>query len=49
MRIVKVSIELVIGDHIGISQEDIAAYLNDRLYSDPEFFWRFWPRKYCGS
>lgn len=43
MRIVKVSIELIIEDHIGISQEDIASYLNDKLYSDPEFFGDFGP------
>ena len=51
MKIVKVSIELVIDDidmltrtgYITDGYEAIANYLNDKLYTDPEFFGDFGP------
>lgn len=43
MRLIKVSIELIIDDDCGISREDISDYLNDKLYTDPEFFGDFGP------
>jgi hypothetical protein len=33
--------ELVIDEDVGYSYEDIAQYLNSKLYSDPEFFGDF--------
>ena len=54
MRIVTVSIDLVIDDTIDIlndstwvgdyyNKDKIADYLNDKMYSDPEFFGDFGP------
>jgi len=43
MKLVKVSIELVIDDDIGDNYERISDYLNDKLYTDPEFFGDFGP------
>lgn len=55
MKIVKISMELVIDDSpefIGVSADNntityntdkIAEYLNDKLYTDPEFFGGFVP------
>lgn len=44
MKVVKVSIELVIDDkNCGNSNDDIASYLNNMLYNDPEFFGGFGP------
>lgn len=51
MKIVKINMELVIDDvdmlsHTGYmtdSYEAIANYLNDKLYTDPEFFGDFGP------
>ena len=38
MRVVSLSMELVVDNNCGISPQDIADYLNDKLYTDPEFF-----------
>lgn len=38
MRVVSLSMELVVDNNCGISPQDIANYLNDKLYTDPEFF-----------
>jgi hypothetical protein len=43
MRVITISMELVIDDYCGVSREDIADYLNDKLYTDPEFFGDFGP------
>lgn len=43
MKLVNVSIELVIDDDIEDNYERIADYLNDKLYTDPEFFGDFGP------
>lgn len=51
MKIVKISMELVIDDidmltrtgYITDSYDAIANYLNDKLYTDPEFFGDFGP------
>jgi hypothetical protein len=43
MRIVTVNIELVIDDNVGVSPEEISDYLNNKLYTDPEFFGDFGP------
>jgi energy-converting hydrogenase Eha subunit B len=40
MKVVQVQIELVINDDV-TDKQDIAVYLTDRLYSDPEFFGDF--------
>ncbi len=41
MKLVKVQIELVIDDDI--KESFIPEYLNDKLYTDPEFFGDFGP------
>lgn len=41
MKLVKLEIELVIDDKKCGSYEDIAFYLNHKLYADPEFFGEF--------
>jgi hypothetical protein len=42
MKLVKVTIELGIDDETcGNSYDDIALYLNHKLYMDPEFFGDF--------
>ena len=52
MKLIKISMELVIDDHIcemtdgatGIYNKDcIVDYLNSKLYTDPEFFGDFGP------
>jgi hypothetical protein len=43
MKLVKVSIELIIDDDVGDSYDEMANYLNDKLYTDPEFFGDFGP------
>jgi len=41
MKLVKISMELVIDDDI--KESFIPEYLNDKLYTDPEFFGDFGP------
>lgn len=51
MKVIKISMELVIGDddmvpYMGTImnvKEKYAAYLNNKLYTDPEFFGDFGP------
>lgn len=43
MKLVKISMELVIDDDIKDNYDMIADYLNDKLYTDPEFFGDFGP------
>lgn len=46
MKIVKISMELVIDDYDNDTTDSysaIADYLNDKLYTDPEFFGDFGP------
>jgi hypothetical protein len=43
MKIINVQIELIIDDEISNSREEIANYLNSKLYNDPEFFGDFGP------
>jgi hypothetical protein len=43
MKLVTINMELVIDEDVGYSYEDIAQYLNDKLYTDPEFFGDFGP------
>lgn len=44
MRLIKISMELGIDDkECGFSRENIAEYLNNKLYTDPEFFGDFGP------
>jgi len=43
MKIVKVSIELVIDDDLDYDKDRIANYLNNQLYTDPEWFGDFGP------
>jgi hypothetical protein len=43
MKLVKISMELVIDDEISDNYDSVADYLNDKLYTDPEFFGDFGP------
>ena len=43
MKWIKVSIELGIDDKLSEDREEIAKYLNNKLYMDPEFFGEFGP------
>jgi len=44
MKIIKISMELIIDDYDTTdSYSAIADYLNDKLYTDPEFFGDFGP------
>ena len=45
MKIVTISMELVIDDNNELQNDNqqIANYLNDKLYTDPEFFGEFGP------
>ena len=44
MKIVTISMELVIDDNnCGDTDNNIADYLNDKLFHDPEFFGNFGP------
>lgn len=42
MKLIKISMELVIDEDM-TDKYDIAIYLTDKLYSDPEFFGDFGP------
>lgn len=46
MKIVTISMELVITDDI--EESFIPQYLNDKLYTDPEFFGDFGPENISG-
>ena len=46
MKIVTISMELVIDDDI--KESFIPEYLNDKLYTDPEFFGDFGPENIAG-
>ena len=49
MKLVKVEIELVIDDDkCGDNYEDIAFYLNHKLFTDPEFFGEFGKENIAG-
>lgn len=53
MKLVKVAIELVIDDEDRlfspfIDKDGIASYLNNKLYTDPEFFGEFGPENIIG-
>lgn len=41
MKLVKISMELVIDDEISDNYDSIADYLNNKLYTGPEFFGDF--------
>jgi hypothetical protein len=43
MKIVKVSIELVVDNDLEHDKNRIANYLNNKLYTDPEWFGDFGP------
>jgi hypothetical protein len=43
MKIVKVSIELVVDNDLEYDKDRIANYLNNKLYTDPEWFGDFEP------
>lgn len=43
MKIIQISMELVIDDELSDNYDTIANYLNDKLYTDPEFFGDFGP------
>ena len=43
IKLVKISIELGIDDDLSNNKNDIANYLNNKLYTDPEFFGDFGP------
>lgn len=43
MKLIKVTIELGIDDSLSNNRDDIATYLNNKLYMDPEFFGEFGP------
>ncbi len=42
MKLVKIQIELVTDEYVGSDKESISTYLNNKLYSYPEFFGDFW-------
>ena len=42
MKLIKITMELIIDDDI-TDPEKIADYLNNKLYTDPEFFGEFGP------
>lgn len=43
MKIIQISMELVIDDELSDNYDAIANYLNDKMYTDPEFFGDFGP------
>jgi len=43
MKIIKVQIELGIDDDLSADKDSISNYLNNKLYTDPEFFGDFGP------
>ena len=43
MKLVKISMELVIDDDISDDKDAVSNYLNNKLYTDAEFFGDFGP------
>ena len=43
MKLIRINMELIIDDSLNDDNEAIANYLNDKLYTDPEFFGDFGP------
>jgi hypothetical protein len=43
MKIIKISMELIVDNDLDYDKDRIANYLNNKLYSDPEFFGDFGP------
>lgn len=44
MKLVTLSVELFVDDDVNLDdKEEIAQYLNEKLYMDPEFFGEFGP------
>lgn len=43
MKLIKISMELIISDDLEDDKDRIANYLNNKLYTDPEFFGDFGP------
>lgn len=41
MKLIKINLELFIDDDLGYDKDKIANYLNNKLYTDPEFFGEF--------
>ena len=43
MKLVKITMELGIDDELANDKDAVANYLNNMLYTDPEFFGEFGP------
>lgn len=43
MKVIKISMELIVDDDLDYDKDRIANYLNNKLYTDPEFFGDFGP------
>ena len=43
MKLIKINMELVVDDDLDYDKDRIADYLNNKLYTDPEFFGDFGP------
>lgn len=44
MKLVTLSVELIVHNDVNLDdKEEIAQYLNEKLYMDPEFFGEFGP------
>jgi hypothetical protein len=41
MKLIKINLELFIDDDLDYDKDRIANYLNNKLYTDPEFFGEF--------
>ena len=43
MKVIKISMELIVDDDLDYDKDRISNYLNNKLYTDPEFFGDFGP------
>jgi len=43
MKVIKISMELIVDDDLDYDKDRIANYLNNKLYTDSEFFGDFGP------
>jgi hypothetical protein len=43
MKLVTINMELIVDDDLDYDKDRIANYLNNKLYTDPEFFGDFGP------
>ena len=48
MKLITINMELIVDDDLDYDKDRICNYLNNKLYTDPEFFGDFGPENITG-